>query len=159
MIYSAQISTANTYTKAAPKRTELKITRGLVYKIELNFPPGSAGLAGVMIFDGGFQVWPSTLGQWFTGDDILISFDDVYLKEAEPFLFSIDTYNEDDTYEHLVDVRIGLVSKDIFMARFLPHMSYKYFEQMLVRLQAAQAAAVAAQEAARKKTPYQVVFE
>lgn len=159
MIYSANISTVKDTAKISPLRTELRITRGLVYKVELDFPPGSAGLAGIAIFDGGFQLWPSTLGQWFTGDGIVISFDDVYLKEAAPFAFSVNTYNEDTEYPHGITVRIGLVSKDIFMARFLPHMSYKYFEQMLTRLQAAQAAAAALQEAELKKTPYQILYE
>lgn len=135
MIYSANITTPKDTLLVSPKRTPLKVTRGLVYKVEVDFPPGSAGLMGVAIFDGGFQVWPSTVGQWFTGDAIEVDFEDIYLKESAPFQFTIYTYNLDDTYEHLTIVRIGLVSKEIYMARFLPHLSYRFFEDMLGRLQ------------------------
>jgi len=158
MIYEATICTSKDTPRYGPDVNRLYVTKGLVYKIELDFPPGSAGLLGVAVYDGGFQVWPSTLGEWFTGDGILISFDDVYLKETEPYVFDIYTYNEDDTYDHSVTVRLGLVSKEIFMARFLPTVSYKYFEEMMLRLQAAQAAAAAAQKAEREKTPYQILF-
>lgn len=154
MIYSAHITTGteaepDIYTKTSPKRTSLRVTRGLVYKVELDFPPGSAGLAGVAILDGGFQVWPSTLGQWFTGDGIVIGFDDVYLKDTAPYEFTIETYNEDETYPHAVNIRIGLVSKDIFMARFLPTMTYKYMEELILKL-AAQQQLLAQQQAATK---------
>lgn len=158
MIYSRTISTGKVGADDNPLNTELRVTKGLVYKVELDFPPGSAGLLKVAISDGGFQVWPSTLGQYFTGDGILISFDDIYLKEAEPFEFSIYTCNEDTEYPHGVTVRIGLVSKEIFMARFLPSISYKYFEEMMLRLQAAQAAAAKVQVLEREKTPYEVLF-
>lgn len=86
---------------------------------------------GCAVFDGSFQLWPSTLGQWFTGDSIVIGFDDVYLKESAPYQFTIATYNDDTLYDHLINVRIGIVSKEIFMARFLPSMTYKYYSDML----------------------------
>ena len=98
-----------------------------------------------MISDGGFQVWPSPLGSWFTGDSIVIGFDDVYLKESAPYQFNIFTYNDDDTYEHLIHVRIGLVTNEIFMARFLPSMAYKDFAEALLQIQAEQTVIVAEQ--------------
>lgn len=112
----------------------VSITKGLVYKVEFDFPPGSAGLLGCAIFDGSYQVWPSSLGNWFTGDDVVISFDDVYLKESAPYNFTIVTYNEDDTYDHLINIRIGLVSKKIFMGRFLPSIAYEDFAALLAQV-------------------------
>jgi len=158
MIYGITITTGKGTVRYAPSVNRLYVTKGLVYKIEIDFPPGSAGLLGVAIYDGGFQVWPSTLGEWFTGDGILISFDDVYLKETEPYVFDIYTYNEDDTYDHSVTVRLGFVSKEIFMARFLPTVSYKYFEEMMLRLQRAQQQLALEQKIEREKTPYQILF-
>ena len=156
MIYSANITSAanNVYTKSSPKRTVLSVTKGLVYKVELDFPSGSAGLMGVAIADGGFQVWPSNIGNWFTGDNISIDFEDTYLKESAPYQFNIYTYNEDTVYPHLVNVRIGLVSKDIFMARFLPHLSYKYYADMLRQLESEQKQAAEVQKQEITETPF-----
>lgn len=154
MIYSVTIETAKDTAISAAKKTQLVVTNGLVYKIEVVFPAGSSGLMGIAIFDGSLQVWPSTIGEWFVGDSVVISFDDVYLKEAAPFIFGVLTYNLDDTYAHKVYIRVGFVTKEIFMARFLPHLSYKYFEKMLKVLQVSQQELLLEQQQAILKTPF-----
>ena len=130
MIYTANITTPKNTAKTNLKKTVLHVTKGLVYKVEFFFPPGSAGLMGVAVFDGLYQVWPSTVGDFFVGEDQEIDFDDLYLKESAPFEFQCYTYNTDDTYEHFVSVRVGLVSNDAFMARFLPTKGRAYFEKL-----------------------------
>lgn len=158
MIYSANIKTLQDGHTWDPMRTPLKVTKGLVYKIEINFPPGSAGLMGVAIFDGSYSVWPSTIGQWFIGDGIVISFDDMYLKEAAPYQFDIYTYNKDTKYDHSVDVRVGLVSKDMFKARFLPTISNKQFFELLAGAQREREEVAAVQKVEIVKTPFEVLF-
>ena len=135
MIYALDIKTPAKTQKTDPLITDLKVTKGLVYRFELTFPPGSMGLMGVKVFSGNFQVWPSSRESWFRGDDSPIEFDDTYLVDVEPFLFQIATYNIDDTYDHEVFLRLGLVSEDIFMARFLPSYAYEDYKKMLVELQ------------------------
>ena len=63
MIYSRYVNTLKVGDETLPKRTVLKVSRGLVYKVEVDFPPGPTGLLKVQIFDGGHQVWPSTPGE------------------------------------------------------------------------------------------------
>jgi len=155
MIYTANITTAKNTAKTALKKTILSVTKGLVYKVEFYFPSGSAGLMGVAIFDGLFQVWPSTVGEFFNSDNETISFDDLYLKEAAPYEFAIYSYNEDDTYNHSVGVRIGLVSKDAYIARFMPYAGYEYLAKMLDKLTAERQEAAAAQKAVLEETPFQ----
>lgn len=116
-------------------RSQLRITKGLVYKVEVQFPYGSAGLSGIAIFDGAFSVWPSNIGEFFTGDNVVISFEDLYLKEQPPYHFDIYAYNLDDTHKHKVFVRVGLVSKEAYQARFLPHKTWDYFADMLKALE------------------------
>jgi hypothetical protein len=155
MIYTADITTPANTAKASLVRTVLRVTKGLVYKVEFYFPSGSAGLMGAAVFDGGFQCWPSTVGAFFTSDNETISFDDMYLKFAAPYQFDILTYNTDDTYDHVVGVRIGLVSRDVFLARFLPHKSYEYFAELLEKMSAERAALAELQAATLAETPYQ----
>ena len=128
MIYQKTISTVIETYATIPKRTVLKVTKGLVYKIEIAFPPGPAGLLKVQIYDGGHQVWPSTPGEFFTADDRTIYYDDTLLKLAAPFQYDIYTWNECEVYPHEVTIRIGMVSQEIYIARFLPSVAY---EQML----------------------------
>lgn len=130
MIYTANITTPKDRAKTNLKKTVLKVTKGLVYKVEVFFPPGSAGLMGVAVFDGLYQVWPSNVGEFFIGEDQEIDFDDLYLKESAPFEFQCYTYNTDETYPHFVSVRIGLVSSEVFLARFLPTKGHDYLVKL-----------------------------
>jgi len=134
MIYTANITTLKDTPKTNLKKTTIKVTKGLVYKVEFYFPAGSAGLMGLAVFDGLFQIWPSSVGEFFVGEDHVISFDDMYLKEAQPFELQAYTYNEDDTHAHSVQVRIGQVSSEVFMARFLPTRSHDYLISLLRKM-------------------------
>lgn len=138
MIYSIDFETPKDTLEADARPTVLKVTKGLVYRVEIQFPRGCAGLLGCAVFDGSHQVWPSNLGQWFRGNANTIQFDDTYLKLTEPFQFDIFTYNLDDTYAHTVLVRVGMVSDDVFMARFLPSYSWEYFKEMMEEMVKAQ---------------------
>lgn len=126
MIYTANITTPKDTAPTALKKSTLHVTKGLVYKVEFYFPSGSAGLMGVAVMDGLYQVWPSNVGEFFVGESQVIAFDDLYLKESAPFEFQCYTYNTDETYEHFVSVRIGLVSSEVFLARFLPTKGADY---------------------------------
>jgi len=143
VIYGTKLTIPKSTTQNDPVRQALKVTQGLVYRVELFFPPGSAGLAGLSIIDGGITVWPAGFGNWFVGDQNTVQFDDLYIKNAAPFEFQLLGYNEDDTYDHSIWVRIGLVSERVFQARFLPSIGYEYFQEMLKKLQTEQEAVFA----------------
>lgn len=144
MIYAYDITTAVGVTAASPQRTSLKVTKGLVYQIEIEFPPGPLGLLHVSIWDGGHQIWPSNPDFDFHGDNGYITFPDTYLKLVEPYEFTAQTWNEDDTYGHQIHIRIGMASSEVFMARYLPSIS---FDKMVEALQLAQAQQEAEKEA------------
>lgn len=134
MIYTANITTPKNTAKEAPKITRLNVTKGLVYRVEFYFPKGSSGLMGVLVSDGLYQCWPSSIGDYFIADNDTIGFDDMFMKEAAPFEFTVVTYNLDETFEHFVSVRIGLVSKEVFLARFMPTKTHEYLADLLLRL-------------------------
>lgn len=83
-------------------------------------------------------MYPSSLGQMFCADDTVIAFDDTYLKLAAPYQFDLYGYNLDETYEHTVYVRVGMVDKEIFMARFLPTYGYAELLKVIEEQQKAQ---------------------
>lgn len=132
MIFTADINTDEIiHGFDNPLKTILKITTGLIYKVEVEFPTGPCGLLYTCCFDGLHSVWPSSDNVWFHSDGMTIGFDDLYLKTQPPFELQIFTVNLDDTYPHWCQWRIGLVSQEVFMARFLPTYEYEYFKKML----------------------------
>lgn len=133
MIYVVDITTPQGTLITAPMETVLKVSKGLVYKIDVEFPPGACGGHYVKILDGAYQVWPSNEHSYFHGDDEIISFEDMYIKSEPPYEFKIITYNTGDNYDHLVQVRIGLVTSEVFMARFLPTYTYDKMVELLAQ--------------------------
>lgn len=154
MIYTANITTEKETEKTDLDKTVLHVTKGLVYKVEFYFPPGSAGLMGIAVLDGLYQVWPSNIGEFFTSDDETISFDDLYLKSAAPFQFDIYTYNTDTKHDHKCSVRIGLVSNEVYMARFLPNRTIEDFTRLLAQMEDERADRARLQALRRKETPF-----
>ena len=140
MIYTIDFTIPKNTSKSSPKHTPLIISRGLVYRVEFQFPAGCAGLAGVIVSDGSFQIWPSSLGQWFHTDNHVIAFDDMYLKYNAPFQFDFWGYNEDETYPHTIYCRIGIADKEIFQARYLPNVAYEMMQAELNKVSAEQEA-------------------
>lgn len=130
MIYTVNITTNANTAKTSLKQTRIRISKGLVYKVEFYFPTGSAGLMGIAVFDGLYQIWPSNVGEFFIGEDQVISFDDMYLKESAPYEFQCYSYNTDNKYDHFVAVRIGLVTSEVFLARFLPTKGHEYLMKL-----------------------------
>lgn len=152
MVYYIDVTTENTYTASSPKSTVLKITRGLIYRVEVEFPPGPLGNLGVAIFDGNYQAWPSSPGYWWHTDWRVIAFDDLYFKSAAPFELIVKTYNTGDSYSHWCGVHVALVSKEEFIARFLPGYTGPEAEKKLAAAQAQQEAAKA--EILRRPFPW-----
>jgi len=94
----------------------------------------------VRVADGSFPVWPSEPGEWFYGDNTLISFPDRYYIAAPDHKFKIWYYNEDDTYDHIFTVRIGQVSSQIFISSFIPGFGQKSIEEVMMELKEAERA-------------------
>ncbi len=121
MIYGGHISVDANTAAASAKETAVIVSAGILYKFLLYFPPGSSGLLHVQVFDGAYQLFPATIGESFTGDNIKYEFEDTYDKSAAPHVLVVKSWNLDTEYAHAFEVWIGQVSRDDFIARFIPN--------------------------------------
>lgn len=112
MIFRKGVTTPKDTFETAKKVTRLKLTKGIITKIDISFPIGCAGLLHVAINYGLHQVWPINSDESFAGDGETISFEEHIVVENDPFELMIYTWNLDDTYEHMCAVRIGLRRED-----------------------------------------------
>jgi hypothetical protein len=138
MIYSPTITTLANTSKAGRLRTRLDVILGLLYQVDIEFPPGSSGLLHAVIHDGAYQLYPSDSGSSFTGDNSRVSFPDLYFKLDMPASFDILTWNLDDTYDHTLTVRLGMASKEEYQARFLGGIPPKEITTLLSQIQETQ---------------------
>lgn len=117
MVYTSTITTAANTAQASPLKTTVRVTVGMLYQFEVYFPPGPSGLVGVQIRYKNVQLYPVQRDEWFIGDNVTISFEDIYELSAAPFDLDVLSYNLDTEYNHLVQVRIGLQTVEEFAAK------------------------------------------
>ncbi len=104
----AVVVPANT-AESAPVSQRMKLTEGVVTKVEMQFPSGCAGLAHVRIFDGGSQKWPTPPSTSIASDGHVVSIDENYELKGTDFELVAKCWNDDDTYQHTVYIRVGVL--------------------------------------------------
>ena len=117
MIYRFGITTAITYSETNKLKTILPLARGVIHQIEILFPPGPAGLLHIHLNRGIHQIWPSNSEGNFSADDNTIGFREHFEITGRPYQLEAYTWNDDDTYPHLVIVRIGVLERKFILRR------------------------------------------
>lgn len=131
MLFTTVVDTPANTTKTSPLESWMGLSRGLIYRFQVFFPFGGAGLVGLKISEGGHQIYPTTPHEWLLGHGETIDFEDPYFITVLNTKARIESYNLDDLYDHKVFVRIGVVVNPDFIARFLPTMGYKDLQKII----------------------------
>ena len=152
MIYTRTITSPFAHSPTTTIDTVFKLTDGFIYQLDIYLPQGSQGLLKIAIRDHKAQLYPNTPGEWFFGDGIQVSFPESHELNEEPFELLIRHYNEDSAYDHSFQIRIGLLTKDLFIARFLPQLGAQQILDTLEKYKEAEAISKTEQlEASRKQ--------
>lgn len=112
MYYEASLHIPKNTLPTAPVSVTIPVHPGRVNHVEVFFPPGSAGLANVIITMWGRQVWPTNPDSSFRGDGTPISFDEDLQLIDPPFEFEVVGWNDDDTFYHEPTIRISVLPED-----------------------------------------------
>jgi hypothetical protein len=73
------------------------------------------------------------------------------MKSSPPNELVIKAWNEDDTWDHTLQIRVGVAMTRAEMSRYMPALAWENFEKLLAEMVAAQEVARQAQlEAALK---------
>jgi len=107
------ITTPVNTTKADPLVTELPLRPGVINLVHVAFPPGPVALAHVAVYRAGSLLWPTNDDDGFAWDNFTLTFNPLERLEVEPFSLQARTWNEDDTFEHLVVLRMNVLPLDI----------------------------------------------
>lgn len=118
MIYDVSVTVLTTNTEDDPAIEDVKLTHGVIHRVEVEFPAGQIGLIHVAINHMGHQVWPSNPAGSFASDDHVVAFDDYYPLLFAPYRFKIYAWTDGTTYDHTVKVRFGLLPESIAKKRF-----------------------------------------
>lgn len=105
---------ANT-AKASPEELDVKLTHGIIHRLEIGFPRGCAGLAHFVILEGLHQRWPTNPQGSFNTDGYTIAFNEHLKFTHEPYILTLSGWNLDDTYDHTLEVRIGILPSEVLI--------------------------------------------
>jgi len=101
-------------TKAtSPKTQILKLSAGVITKIEIKFARGCHGMVGVRLKHHEFQLVPLTKGEWVTGDDESVAFDEYFELKTTPYALKFEGCSPNTLYNHTLTVRITVLPKAV----------------------------------------------
>ena len=113
MIYSWNLVFHSGTTRETEEIYEVELDPGIITKLEITFPTGCAGLVKVHINDEIHQVFPTNPDDVFTGNGNTIAFATYHPIFEVPYALQICGWNEDDTYDHTVSIRMGILPREV----------------------------------------------
>ena len=115
MLFEFSITTPANTPESNKQKTILKLLKGKITNIVVWIPPGPSGLLHLQIFRSKRQIYPINDGSSIAGDNLKLNISDEIALFAEPYQLEAYTWNDDDTFEHTVDIYISLSRSGVFI--------------------------------------------
>jgi len=109
MIFEYDLTVPKNTPKSSPKKKSFKLIYGIIHQLEVMFPTGCAGLVHCTIHEELHQVFPTNPDGNFKGDGTLIKGKVFHELALEPYELQLLAWNEDNTYDHTITVRLWLL--------------------------------------------------
>ena len=118
MFYDFILTVPAATTKAIPAEETLKLTHGIIHRVEIEFPAGCVGLVSCIILHWEHQLYPLNTQGYFSADDHVIAFDDYFQLFYAPYTLKVRGWAPNTAYQHKIRIRIGLLPRSIAEYRF-----------------------------------------
>ena len=109
MYYEFDITVPANTAESAPVTEDLQLCRGVIHRIEVQFPIGTFGLAHCRLTHHLFGQLPTNPEGDFSSDGYIIPIDENLEFYSEPYAIKGIFWNDDDTYPHTITVRVGIL--------------------------------------------------
>jgi len=106
MFYEFQLLTPANTPETTPIETRVKLQGGVITKAFIQFPAGCAGLAKFKCKIGNYNLWPRNETGYIAADNYVVPIDEYYELKTGINTLRFLTWNEDDTYDHTISVKI-----------------------------------------------------
>lgn len=100
-------------TEAIPYEKELKLTKGVIHRVEVEFPKGCRGYVYLAIDHYKHQLFPSAKDNYFRSDGYTIAFLEHYRLTKAPYVLIARGWAPDASYDHTIPVRIGVLPLEV----------------------------------------------
>ena len=113
MFYNHELTIAANTDADSPVEELIKLTHGVITHVEVEFPPGCAGLVHAYIRQKLYQVWPSNPAGKFRTDGRAIVWAEYYELFDTPYEVIVGGWNTDDTFAHAITFRFEITPRDV----------------------------------------------
>ena len=113
MLYVLALTIPANTAEASPYEEDLKLTDGVITRVEVEFPAGCQGLAHSYARLALHQVFPINPDGNLCSDNYVIAWNDYEDIDTDPRVLTISGWNTDDTYDHTITWRIELTPREI----------------------------------------------
>jgi len=108
MFFAWDITILANTLETSPKTQILKITTGVITRLDIKFPAGCHGMVKVRILKSEFQLVPLSKGEWVTGDGEPVLTQPNYEVTGPPTELKFIGCSPGTIYNHVITVRINI---------------------------------------------------
>ncbi len=109
MRYTVEVTLPANTSRTLPVSSAVNVAPGVLTQVAIQFPPGSAGLAGARVTRWGRQIVPATTDAWLIGDDEIHTLPESLDVLTSPYELTCVAYNDDDLFAHVVIFHLDVV--------------------------------------------------
>lgn len=113
MRYAAGVTIPANTTEADPHEETLDLCYGRIREVSILFPAGHAGTTHLQIFYQTHQIFPTTPGESFTGDDTVHSFPENLEIHEVPHEVMLRGWNDSTENAHTIYVMLSVLLEEI----------------------------------------------
>jgi hypothetical protein len=113
MYYDFAITVPAGTAENDPVVETLKLTKGIIHRVEVQFPPGCKGYVYLVLMHEGHQLFPENREGAFQTSGHTIPIDEHYPLKSRPFNLKAVAWAPDASHDHTITVRIGILPETV----------------------------------------------
>ena len=99
--------------EATPVEQTLKLTKGIIHRVEVEFPGGCKGYVSLVILHEEHQLYPTDPDGVFNSNGYTIPIDDYFPLDTAPYELKAKGWSPNAVYDHTITVRIGVLPEEL----------------------------------------------
>lgn len=118
MLFAWDIVVPANRLATAPLIQTLKLSYGIITKLDIKFPAGCHGLVNIRLLHEESPLIPLNKDTWLTGDDETVPCPEYFELTTAPYALKFVGKSPGTTYAHTISVRVTILPKTV--ASLLP---------------------------------------
>jgi len=118
VLFAWDITVAANTLASNPSTQTLKLTRGVITKVDVKFPAGCHGLVSIRLLHEESALVPLNKDTWLTGDDETVPISEYFEFDTAPYSLKFVGKSPGTSYDHTITVRVTILPKEV--ATMLP---------------------------------------